>query len=170
MNAFSFHYVSLIPLHKWHAVHFTSTTIIHKVGPIFTLLFTQENSQGDARWPSSATAAGEVRLDPSHTYTTTHHTHITHTHTVTDTTQPHNTYPQTPHTHALQQVAGLHADGRIAGLQPRWEGGGQPCSCEQPGHVAGDTCSTSCWQVQISRTQKCYKQPCVKMCSRLNSI
>ena len=99
MNAFSFHYVSLIPLHKWHAVHFTSTAIIHKVGPIFILLFTQENSQGDARWPSSATAAGEVRLDPSHTYTTTHHTHTSHIHTLSQTPHNHTTRIRRHHTH-----------------------------------------------------------------------
>ena len=45
VNAFSFHYVSLIPLHKWHAVHFTSTTIIHEVGPIFiSALHSREQS------------------------------------------------------------------------------------------------------------------------------
>lgn len=102
-----------------------------------------------------------------HTYTHCHrhHTYIMHTHT----THTHTMCPQTPYTHSLQQVAGLYVDGRTAVLEPRRGGGGQPCS-EQPGHVAGDTCSTSCWQVQTSRTQKCHKEPRGKMCRRLNSI
>lgn len=84
-----------------------------------------------------------------HTRTLQHTTHTRHTYTHchrhhAHTTHTHHTYPQTSYAHSLRQVAGLYVDGRTAVLQPRRGGGGQPCSREQPGHVAGNTCSTSC--------------------------
>ena len=44
-------------------------------------------------------AAGEVHLDPSHTYTTIHHTHTSHIHTVIDTTHTSCTHTTCVHRH-----------------------------------------------------------------------